>query len=480
MSQSITQQTNITTIKYKNKEEELDINSNTNSMAENQNKKIDQIYSQSKQNNLFSIDYILENNITSSSSSNNAPNTNINANADNSIRNNSSNNCKLINQQQRKETILNHDNHNKQISPSTAAAAASLDIVTKLGLPLLNNNNFTQHLTQVFNSALSSFYSLDHSYQHNQTAFKFGAENKPITNNNFQQSSSSQSITNLQAPTLIPIDSIQSQLNNHPSSSTFLGASDWNKLTHHHQEVASNNNIDNRRSCFISNHSSQRINHCQASASGCNLYSNNNNNNDSHNFNKTITKALIDADEDVNIIDVGEPEVTTINNQQIDKEEALIRRNHSFNQADNNDDHDHDDDDDDEDDDDSGQDSDIDVNQQQIISSSPSTLNRMLPQISHQHQLHEEQHNLHHRGLSQQMIADIANHAANPHQFRKKRSRAAFTHMQVYELERRFNHQRYLSGPERSDLARRLKLTETQVKIWFQVSLSNFNHYYKT
>lgn len=80
--------------------------------------------------------------------------------------------------------------------------------------------------------------------------------------------------------------------------------------------------------------------------------------------------------------------------------------------------------------------------------------------------LHSQQ--LHHRGLSQQMIADITSHSANPHQFRKKRSRAAFTHMQVYELERRFNQQRYLSGPERSDLARRLKLTETQVKIWFQ------------
>lgn len=81
----------------------------------------------------------------------------------------------------------------------------------------------------------------------------------------------------------------------------------------------------------------------------------------------------------------------------------------------------------------------------------------------------QQQQKLHHRGLSQQMIADITSHAANPHQFRKKRSRAAFTHMQVYELERRFNLQRYLSGPERSDLARRLKLTETQVKIWFQV-----------
>ncbi len=36
---------------------------------------------------------------------------------------------------------------------------------------------------------------------------------------------------------------------------------------------------------------------------------------------------------------------------------------------------------------------------------------------------------------------------------RKKRSRAAFSHAQVYELERRFSHQRYLSGPERADLA---------------------------
>ncbi|XP_044730879.1 homeobox protein bagpipe [Chrysoperla carnea] len=57
---------------------------------------------------------------------------------------------------------------------------------------------------------------------------------------------------------------------------------------------------------------------------------------------------------------------------------------------------------------------------------------------------------------------------------RKKRSRAAFTHAQVYELERRFNQQRYLSGPERADLAHSLKLTETQVKIWYQ------NRRYKT
>ncbi|KAH8337154.1 hypothetical protein KR059_001895 [Drosophila kikkawai] len=57
---------------------------------------------------------------------------------------------------------------------------------------------------------------------------------------------------------------------------------------------------------------------------------------------------------------------------------------------------------------------------------------------------------------------------------RKKRSRAAFSHAQVFELERRFAQQRYLSGPERSEMAKSLRLTETQVKIWFQ------NRRYKT
>lgn len=57
---------------------------------------------------------------------------------------------------------------------------------------------------------------------------------------------------------------------------------------------------------------------------------------------------------------------------------------------------------------------------------------------------------------------------------KQKRSRAAFTHLQVLELEKKFNHQKYLSAPEKAQLARTLRLTETQVKIWFQ------NRRYKT
>lgn len=43
-----------------------------------------------------------------------------------------------------------------------------------------------------------------------------------------------------------------------------------------------------------------------------------------------------------------------------------------------------------------------------------------------------------------------------------------FSQAQVFELERRFQQQRYLSAPERELLASSLKLTSTQVKIWFQ------------
>ncbi|XP_034508166.1 homeobox protein Nkx-2.3-like, partial [Ailuropoda melanoleuca] len=50
----------------------------------------------------------------------------------------------------------------------------------------------------------------------------------------------------------------------------------------------------------------------------------------------------------------------------------------------------------------------------------------------------------------------------------RRKPRVLFSQAQVFELERRFKQQRYLSAPEREHLASSLKLTSTQVKIWFQ------------
>jgi hypothetical protein len=60
---------------------------------------------------------------------------------------------------------------------------------------------------------------------------------------------------------------------------------------------------------------------------------------------------------------------------------------------------------------------------------------------------------------------------------KRKRTRAAFTHAQVLELERRFSHQRYLSGPERADLAESLKLSETQVTLRNHIMHCNTTHF---
>ncbi|XP_053701457.1 homeobox protein Nkx-2.2a isoform X3 [Synchiropus splendidus] len=51
---------------------------------------------------------------------------------------------------------------------------------------------------------------------------------------------------------------------------------------------------------------------------------------------------------------------------------------------------------------------------------------------------------------------------------KKRKRRVLFSKAQTYELERRFRQQRYLSAPEREHLASLIRLTPTQVKIWFQ------------
>ncbi|EAT34976.1 AAEL012824-PA [Aedes aegypti] len=51
---------------------------------------------------------------------------------------------------------------------------------------------------------------------------------------------------------------------------------------------------------------------------------------------------------------------------------------------------------------------------------------------------------------------------------KSRRRRTAFTSEQLLELEREFHAKKYLSLTERSQIATTLKLSEVQVKIWFQ------------
>ncbi|XP_059481077.1 homeobox protein vnd-like [Neocloeon triangulifer] len=71
---------------------------------------------------------------------------------------------------------------------------------------------------------------------------------------------------------------------------------------------------------------------------------------------------------------------------------------------------------------------------------------------------------------------DVPRNPSDPPQppQKKRKRRVLFSKAQTYELERRFRQQRYLSAPEREHLASIIRLTPTQVKIWFQ------NHRYKT
>ena len=51
---------------------------------------------------------------------------------------------------------------------------------------------------------------------------------------------------------------------------------------------------------------------------------------------------------------------------------------------------------------------------------------------------------------------------------RKRKLRTVFTEKQLEGLESKFADKKYLSVPDRMELAGRLELSETQVKTWFQ------------
>jgi hypothetical protein len=51
---------------------------------------------------------------------------------------------------------------------------------------------------------------------------------------------------------------------------------------------------------------------------------------------------------------------------------------------------------------------------------------------------------------------------------KRKKPRTSFNRPQIVELEKRFMKQKYLASSERSSLAKLLKMTDAQVKTWFQ------------
>jgi hypothetical protein len=51
---------------------------------------------------------------------------------------------------------------------------------------------------------------------------------------------------------------------------------------------------------------------------------------------------------------------------------------------------------------------------------------------------------------------------------KRKKPRTSFSRLQICELEKRFHKQKYLASTERAALAKTLKMTDAQVKTWFQ------------
>lgn len=66
----------------------------------------------------------------------------------------------------------------------------------------------------------------------------------------------------------------------------------------------------------------------------------------------------------------------------------------------------------------------------------------------------------------------MARRVGHPYQNRtppkRKKPRTSFSRAQICELEKRFHRQKYLASAERAALAKALKMTDGQVKTWFQ------------
>uniref|UniRef100_A0A8C6TGH1 T cell leukemia homeobox 1 n=1 Tax=Neogobius melanostomus TaxID=47308 RepID=A0A8C6TGH1_9GOBI len=75
-------------------------------------------------------------------------------------------------------------------------------------------------------------------------------------------------------------------------------------------------------------------------------------------------------------------------------------------------------------------------------------------------------------GLLSLSPVSVARRVGHPYQNRtppkKKKPRTSFSRLQICELEKRFHRQKYLASAERATLAKALKMTDAQVKTWFQ------------
>ncbi|XP_067384333.1 T-cell leukemia homeobox protein 1 isoform X2 [Channa argus] len=74
----------------------------------------------------------------------------------------------------------------------------------------------------------------------------------------------------------------------------------------------------------------------------------------------------------------------------------------------------------------------------------------------------------------------VTRRVGHPYQNRtppkKKKPRTSFTRLQICELEKRFHRQKYLASAERAALAKALKMTDAQVKTWFQNRRTKWRH----
>ncbi|CAG9135557.1 unnamed protein product [Plutella xylostella] len=75
----------------------------------------------------------------------------------------------------------------------------------------------------------------------------------------------------------------------------------------------------------------------------------------------------------------------------------------------------------------------------------------------------------------------ITRRIGHPYQNRtppkRKKPRTSFTRLQIAELEKRFHKQKYLASAERASLAKTLKMTDAQVKTWFQNRRTKWSGY---